>query len=91
MKYLYALMDEQTRFWNAQEVAETKYAAKVRPLFQAAKVIAGKQPRTLVSDGASNFHEAYNSEFRTLKLETRTEHIRHIRLQGDMNNNKWNA
>jgi transposase-like protein len=88
MKYLYAMMDEQTRFWIAQEVAETKYTADVRPLFQLAKQIAGKTPKTLVSDGAANFHEAYNKEFRTMKLETRTEHIRHIRLAGDFNNNK---
>jgi transposase-like protein len=88
MKYLYAMMDEQTRFWIAQEVADTKYTADVRPLFQLAKAVAGKTPRTLVSDGAANFHEAYNKEFRTLKVETRTEHIRHIRLAGDYNNNK---
>jgi transposase-like protein len=88
MKYLYAMMDEQTRFWIAQEVADTKYTADIRPLFQLAKAIAGKTPKTLVSDGAANFHEAYNKEFRTTKLETRTEHIRHIRLSGDYNNNK---
>jgi transposase-like protein len=88
MKYLYALMDEQTRFWIAQEVADTKYTADVRPLFQLAKAVAGKAPKTLVSDGAPNFHEAYHLEFRTSRLETRTEHIRHIRLQGDHNNNK---
>ncbi len=88
MKYLYAMMDEQTRFWIAQEVAETKYTADVRPLFQLAKAVAGKAPKTLVSDGAANFHEAYNKEFRTSRLETRTEHIRHVRLQGDYNNNK---
>ena len=88
MKYLYAMMDEQTRFWIAQEVADTKYTADVRPLFQLAKQIAGKQPKTLVSDGAANFHEAYLKEFRTAKLENRTEHIRHIRLAGDYNNNK---
>jgi transposase-like protein len=88
LKYLYAMMDEQTRFWIAQEVADTKYTADVRPLFQLAKAVAGKAPKTLVSDGAANFHEAYNQEFRTSRLETRTEHIRHIRLAGDYNNNK---
>ncbi len=88
MKYLYALMDDQTRFWIAQEVADTKYTADVRPLFQLAKAVAGKTPKTLVSDGAANFHEAYLKEFYTSKLETRTEHIRHIRLAGDYNNNK---
>jgi transposase-like protein len=30
MKYLYAMMDEQTRYWIAEEVAETKYTADVR-------------------------------------------------------------
>lgn len=88
MKYLYAMMDEQTRFWIAQEVADTKYTADLRPLFQLAKQVAGKSPRTLVSDGAANFHEAYLKDFYTAKLETRTEHIRHIRLAGDYNNNK---
>jgi transposase-like protein len=88
MKYLYALMDDQTRFWIAQEVADTKFTADLRPLFQLAKAVAGKQPKTLASDGAANFHETYNQEFRVMKLETRTEHIRHIRLAGDYNNNK---
>src|SRR5208282_3200909 len=53
-----------------------------------AKAVAGKTPKTLVSDGAANFHEAYLREFWTSKLETRTEHIRHIHLAGDYNNNK---
>ncbi len=88
LKYLYALMDDQTRFWIAQEVASTKYTADVRPLLQIAKQIAGKQPKTFITDGAANFHEAYLKEFRTMNVETRTEHIRHIRLAGDRNNNR---
>lgn len=88
LKYLYAMMDEQTRFWIAQEVADTKYTADVRPLFQLAKQVAGKQPKTFITDGAANFHEAYLKEFRTMNIETRTEHIRHIRLAGDRNNNR---
>jgi transposase-like protein len=88
MKYLYAMMDEQTRFWIAREVAETKYTVDIRPLFQLAKQVAGKTPKALISDGGANFHEAYTKEFRTMKVETGTEHIRHIRLQGDFNNNK---
>jgi hypothetical protein len=46
------------------------------------------RPGTTALHGAANFHEAYMKEFRTMKIETRTEHIRHIRLQGDFNNNK---
>ncbi len=88
MKYLYALMDDQTRFWIAQEVADTKNTADVRPLFQLGREIAEKQPKTLITDGAPNFHEAYMKEFYTKKLETRTEHIRDITFDGVRHNNK---
>jgi transposase-like protein len=35
-KYLYALMDDETRFWIAQQVADSKYTEDVRPLFKEA-------------------------------------------------------
>jgi putative transposase len=41
----------------------------------------------LISDGAPNFHTAFNRELYTNKWP-RTRHINHIRLQGDHNNNK---
>lgn len=86
-KYLYALMDDETRFWIAQQVADTKYTADVKPLLQKGKEITGKRPLTFISDGARNFHVAYKKEFFTVK-SPRTKHISHIRLQGDHNNNK---
>src|SRR5438552_14527840 len=43
-KYLYALIDDQTRFWIAQQVADTKYTSDVRPLLQKGKELAGKRP-----------------------------------------------
>jgi len=82
------MMDEQTRFWIAQEVAESKYTADVRPLFQQGKRIARKNPKALITDGAPNFHEAYKHEFYTQRLENRTEHIQQIRLSGSVHNNK---
>jgi len=88
LKYLYALMDDSTRFLIAQQVASTKYTADVRPLFQLAKAVAGKVPKTFITDGAANFHEAYTQEFWAQRSDSRTEHIRHIRLAGDRNNNR---
>ncbi len=88
MKYLYALMDDQTRFWIAQEVADTKYSADIRPLFKQGKKIAHKQPRTLITDGAPNFHEAFMDEYWTSKASSRPEHIRDIRFDGVVHNNK---
>lgn len=87
MKYLFALMDDQTRFWISQQVADHKGTSDVRPMFREAKEYAQKKPKELISDGAHNFHEAYQKEFWTLK-GPRTEHIQHIRLAGDVHNNK---
>ncbi len=88
MKYLYALMDDQTRFSIAREVADTKFTTDLRPLFQHGKRIAEKSPKTLITDGAPNFHEAYKQEFYTQRLENQTEHIQEIRLSGSVHNNK---
>src|SRR5689334_1354574 len=82
IKYLYALMDDETRFWIAQQVADTKYTANINPLFREGKKLTGKRPNTLISDGAPNFNEAFKKEFLTLN-NPKTRHIRHIRLQGD--------
>jgi len=87
MKYLFALMDDETRFWIAQEVATTKEGHDARGLFHEAKVVAGKRPQTIITDGLKSYHEAYNAEYFTLK-NPRTKHINTIKLAGDMNNNK---
>ena len=80
-------MDDETRFWIAQQVADTKYTANINPLFKNGKHIADKQPNTLISDSAPNFNDAFNKEFYT-NTNPKTRYIRHIRLQGDHNNNK---
>jgi putative transposase len=66
-KYLYALMDDETRFWIAQQVAETKNTADITPLFSKGKDVAGTIPNTLISDGAPNFHTAFSRELHTNK------------------------
>ncbi len=57
-------MDDETRFWIAQEVLDTKYTANISPLFKHGKEIAGKRPNTLIS--APNFNEAFKKEFFTI-------------------------
>jgi putative transposase len=37
IKYLYALMDDYTRFWIALQIVDTKYTAKINPLFHKVK------------------------------------------------------
>ena len=85
-KYLFALMDDETRFWIAQQVATHKATSDVRPLFREGKRIAGKNPSTLISDGAPNFSDAF-SEFYT-NTNPKAKHIREITLNGERHNNK---
>jgi transposase-like protein len=77
-KYLYALLDDETRYWIAKEVAGDKmsheavdYASR---LFQQGKEITGKRPRTLITDGLNAYHLAWKREFWTLK-DPRTHHV----------------
>jgi transposase-like protein len=87
MKYLFALMDDETRFWIAQEVAETKQKHDARHLLQMSERLMGKKPMTLVTDGLAAYHDAYKKEWRTLAFP-RTKHVRNITMRGDRNNNK---
>ena len=87
MKYLFAVMDDETRFWIAQEVAESKFKHDARTLFALAKKVTGKKPDTIITDGLPAYHDAYKKEFWT-RRNPRTQHIRHIKLKGDYNNNK---
>jgi putative transposase len=82
MKYLFAMMDDETRFWIAQEVAETKEKHDARTLFMRAKRLMGKQPKTLITDGLPSYAKACEWAF------DGTKHIRQIRLQGKVHNNK---
>jgi transposase-like protein len=87
MKYVFAMMDDETRFWIAQEVADTKDTHDARHLFQMAKERAGKRPHILITDGLRSYRDAYLKEFRTNKYSENTVHIRQITLQGQHNNN----
>jgi transposase-like protein len=87
MKYLFALMDDETRYWIAQEVADTKEKHDARRLFHEGKEITGKKPMTIITDGLKGYHRAYMKEFWTQKYP-RTKHIKNITLKGEHNNNK---
>jgi transposase-like protein len=88
MKYVFAMMDDETRFWIAQEVADTKDTHDARYLFQMAKERTGKRPGILITDGLRSYRDAWLKEFRTNKQVDTTVHIRHITLTGHHNNNK---
>jgi transposase-like protein len=90
MKYVFALMDDETRYWIAQEVAGSKFKHDAAKVFRDAKEIAGKKPNVLITDGLPAYREAFNQEFYT-NTNPRSRHINAIRITGhhsDANNNK---
>lgn len=90
LKYLFALMDDETRYWIAQEVADGKQTHDASYVFHEAKEIAGKIPETLITDGLHSYKEAFRKEFLTTTTP-KSQHISAIKLSGKAhtaNNNK---
>lgn len=80
-------IDNDTRYWIAQQVATNKGTDDVRPLLHDAQEVTGTKPRTFITDGAQNFGEAFTKEYQTNRANSPV-HISHIHLQGDHNNNR---
>lgn len=87
MKYVYALMDDETRYWIAQQVADSKYTEDVRPLFKNGKEHVGRKPQILITDGAWNFQDAFQREFWSRFKADKPTHIRKISMKGKHRNN----
>ncbi|MGB9022873.1 MAG: DDE-type integrase/transposase/recombinase [Candidatus Bathyarchaeia archaeon] len=93
-KYLYALLDDETRYWIAKEVAGDKFSREAPEyasrLFQQGKEVAGKKPLTLITDGLHAYHLAYKREFYAHRKPV-TKHVEHIAWQKDKGNQKMEA
>ncbi|MBI1664025.1 MAG: IS1/IS6 family transposase [Nitrosopumilus sp.] len=88
MKYVFSLMDSETRFWIAQEVLDRKEGADASSLFRKGKEVTQTKPKVIITDGLHSYSEAYRKKFWTVDRRDRTLHIRNVHLQGDMNNNQ---
>ena len=88
MKYLFAMMDDQTRFWIAQEVADSKEKHDARSLFHRSAEVAGKNPKLLITDGLQSYRDASVREYQTNHGHSGTVHIREIGLTNVRHNNK---
>lgn len=71
MKYVFALMDDDTRYWIAQEVAGSKYKHDAARLFHEGKKVTGKRPNVLITDGLPAYRDAFNREFYNNKTHNR--------------------
>jgi transposase-like protein len=87
-KYLFAMMDDQTRFWIAQEVADSKERHDARNLFHKSAEIAGKRPSLLITDGLGSYDIAFRKEYTTRYNRSNPIHVKDIALTGRIHNNK---
>ena len=81
--YLFASMDDDTRYWLASDMANNKFHHNADSLLELTKRQAGKSPRIFITDGLPAYMKSSKKVF-----GKNTNHIRHIHLKGDMNNNK---
>jgi len=82
LKYLFALMDDETRFWISKEVSNRKEGHDARGLLRQAKEVTQTKPQVFITDGLLSYSIASKKEFWARERENRTVHIRHIRLRG---------
>ena len=81
-------MDDQTRFWIAQQVADTKYTSNIQSLFKDAKLIT-ERPNTMITDKGQIFMMLLkkNSSQSTIQ-EPSTYHI--FKCKETTTTIKWN-
>ena len=80
-------MDDETRYWIAQEVADTKDKHDAKSLFKEGKEIAGKRPETLITDGLPSYHDAFNKVLYQ-RNNPMMQHVNAIKFTSPANNNK---
>ena len=87
-KWLYAMIDDESRYWIAMQVGERKWHEDVRPMWREAKEVAGKQPKVLTTDGAESFATANRKEYYSRYGGKTTIHMRDIAFNGRYHNNR---
>jgi putative transposase len=82
-KYLFASMDDDTRYWLASDMADTKFQHNADKLLELTKKVIGKTPTQFITDGLPAYMKSSKKVF-----GKKTNHTRFIHIQGNMNNNK---
>ena len=86
-RYLFNSMDDDTRFWITQELADSKFQHNADNLLrQTLKQTGGKKPTNFITDGLPAYAKSSEKVF-----GKKTQHVKHIHLSGKRskdNNNK---
>ncbi len=78
-------MDDDTRYWLASDLADSKFQHNADSLLEITKKQAGKNPRNFITDGLPAYAKSSRKVF-----GKGTNHVKHIRLAGkrDSDDNK---
>ena len=83
-KYLFASICDDTRFWIAKDLADTKFQHNADHLLEMTKQVAdNKNPKHFITDRLPAYMKSSRKIFGKDTL-----HTRHIHLKGDKQNNK---
>ena len=85
-RYLFNSMDDDTRYWITQELADSKFQHDADNLLQQTLKQTGKKPTNFITDGLPAYAKSSKKVF-----GKNTRHIKHIHLTGKRskdNNNK---
>ena len=85
-RYLFNSMDDDTRYWITQELADSKFQHDADNLLQQTLKQTGKKPTNFITDGLPAYAKSSEKVF-----GKKTQHIKHIHLSGKRskdNNNK---
>ena len=87
-KYLFAMMDNDTRFWISQEVADSKFKHDAQGLLKKGKQLTKKIPSVFVTDGLLSYNDAFKKESAPKNfLYKDSKHIKEIHFKNQRNNN----
>ena len=82
-KYLFASIDDKTRYFLAYDMADSKHQHRADELLIRTKEAIGKFPKHFITDGLPAYAKSSKRVF-----GSETQHHAHIHLRHDMNNNK---
>ena len=87
-KYLFAMMDNETRFWIAQEVADSKFKHDAQSLLKMGKAVTKKIPSVFVTDGLLAYNDAFKKEFAPKNfLHKPSKHVKDVHFRNQLANN----
>ena len=82
------MMDNDTRFWIAQEVADSKFSHNAQNLLKMSKKVAKKIPSEFVTDGLPAYNDAFKKEFAPKNfLHKPSKHIKDVHFKNQLANN----